>query len=187
VDQVRRDGAEFTQQISAGLHRAGSLYAKAINRYVGPAERDIIKRSYRRFARQRYAGEISDTARDILGSAVDRKLKRQPIDSLELRILDQTWRIHLIDPDSKPATTVGEKIVELLLDKTQPPEFYGNDRQATQVIAARLVKFYHELDGFMSRRELYPLRVMQQQAKVKVLEQEFGQRRQERFQRRRRP
>lgn len=151
---VRSSGAAFTEQLRAGLHRQGSLYAKAINHYVPESDRPTIHQTYQSHARNRYAGEIHDALPQIFGPTIDRPVAPQPIETLDQRRTGQHRQPTEIDFPARRPMTVKDKIVELLLAETQPPEFYGNGREHVPLIASRLLDLEQQLSQFMSTREL---------------------------------
>lgn len=130
VKIVHLQSRPFIDEMEAGLNGNGSLYHKALITCVGQQKAASVDDSYRVYAKERYASKIDQTLKQVLRNSVDRKL---------------------VGSENR---TVGQGVTDLLLESTEPPEFYGNSRNYIHTVVAKLMLVQDQLNVLLNDREM---------------------------------
>ncbi len=152
--QVNTLTEPYSTRIVNGLNGEHSLYAKTLAGCVDPESVAKIQAAYLNFSRDRYALKINQTLSQIMRTSADRIEIRNTIKEIRWKILDQSIRIDLSKAPETASKTVRESIVDLMLQHTSPPEFYGNSRNYVTIVSARMNEIRTQIDEVTSPVEI---------------------------------
>jgi hypothetical protein len=161
VKSVYVQSNPYVTRMIAGLNGESSLYEKTLNAAVNRESFVKVQKAYDDYARKRYATKIDQTLKQVLRNAVDRRVELPAAVVNPLELLEQQ-----ADPDQarvkSDMKSVRTAMTDLLLESTEPPEFYGNSRNYINTVIDQIMEVEVELGDVLNEQEIAMFRRLHQ-------------------------